>query len=138
MKNIILSAAAILIVMTTANAQTSLMTTVYRHVSDADIMELKDKSVVFTWNEKGARYRAFFTEGGVWQHTLVSYEGGQLQAGVRNLIRRTYSDLPIYYVDEVRTPGENTVYRVQLQDEKKLVIVKVSGDEMEKEVEYRK
>jgi hypothetical protein len=110
----------------------------YRNVTDVDGLALKDKNVVFAWKENGARYRAFFTDKGIWLHTVVSYEEELLPEQVKQLIRSTYTKLPISYVDEVRAPDLNTVYRVQLQDEKKLVILKVAGDEMEKEAEYRR
>src|ERR1700754_1169983 len=107
--------------------------TMYRTVADADCLELKDKNLVFTWSEKGARYRAYYSGKGVWLHTVVSYEEGLLPEKVKHLIRKTYKELPISYVNEVQAPDQNTVYRVQMKDEKKLVIVKVAGDEMEKE-----
>lgn len=154
MKNIIISAASILIVVATASAQgdfaatalphsqaglsTGTGTGLYRDVANAERSELKDKTVLFAWTEKGARYRAFFTSRGVWLNTVVSYEEGLLPARVKTLVRRTYNHLRISYVDEVLLPGQNTVYRIQLQDDTKLVIVKVAGDEIEKEAEYRK
>ncbi|MDP4151232.1 MAG: hypothetical protein Q8927_12005 [Bacteroidota bacterium] len=158
MKNTIITAASILFVMGSANAQNNLVASAHPAASaragaqvihlnsaglatqvdgDVDRSELKDKTVLLSWNEEGARYRAFFTAGGNWLHTLVSYEKDLLPARVRDIVRGTYHDLPIVYVDELRTPDQATVYRVQLQDDKKLVIVKVAGDELEKEAEFR-
>jgi hypothetical protein len=142
MKNIIISAAFLLVVMATASGQTGLMATSLTNAvmsgSGAERSVLKDRTILFAWNEDGAHYKAFFTRGGVWLNTVISYEEGGLPATVKDLIRSRYADLRISFVDEVQTPGQEPVYRVQLQDEKRLVIVKVAGEEMEKEAEYRK
>jgi hypothetical protein len=156
MKNTIISAASMLLVMGTAGAQTSAQNNLVASahpdaqvthlngagiatnvISNVERSELKDKTVLLAWKEDGARYRAFFTAGGTWLHTLVSYEEALLPAKVSALVRGSYHDLRISYVDEVRSPGQTTVYRIQLQDNKKLVIVNVAGDEMEKEAEYK-
>jgi hypothetical protein len=160
MKNTIISAASLLLFVGTASAQNNLVAAVpaatsaaapagaqvihlnsadiaTRVVSDVQRSELKDKTVLLAWNEDGARYRAFFTAGGTWLHTLVSYENALLPAKVGTLVKGTYHNLRISFVDEVRTPGQPTVYRIQLEDNQKLVIVNVAGDEMEKEAEYR-
>jgi hypothetical protein len=157
MKNTIISAASMLLFMGTAGAQNNLVArntpAAATHtdaqvihlnsagiatdaVSDVVRSELKDKTVLLAWNEEGVRYRAFFTAGGTWLHTLVSYEQALLPSSVRALVRGAWHELRISYVDEVRTPGQATVYRVQLTDDKKLVIVKVAGNEIEKEAEY--
>jgi hypothetical protein len=164
MKKIFISAATMLIVMAGAHAQSGLLVAafpatadvanasfvnkhkhaftnwaaMYQGVTAVDGSELKNKGVVFTWNEDGAWFRAFYTGGGTWLHTVRSYTEAGLPAAVKDRVRSVYYDLRISFVDEVRTPGQNTVYRVQLQNDEKMIIIKVNDDEMEKEAEYEK
>jgi hypothetical protein len=99
---------------------------------------LKDKSIVFRFYSNGKLYMAFFSKNGGWLHTVCSYEEPYLPSAVRNLVKGGYPGLKITYVDEVQTPGLEPVYRVQMQDEKKIVIVKVSGEEMEVDQAFEK
>jgi hypothetical protein len=103
----------------------------YKGITAMDTYPLKDKSILFRFYSNGKLYKAFFSKSGVWLHTVCSYEEAGLPREVRSLVKRTYYDLAITFVDEVETPGADPVYRVQLQDDKKIVIVKVCGDEME-------
>jgi hypothetical protein len=110
----------------------------YKDVSSTTSYTLKDKSILVRFSSNGKLFMAFFTNSGVWLHTVCSYEEPYLPSAVRNLVKRGYPGLKITYVDEVQTPGLEPVYRVQMQDEKKIVIVKVSGDEMEVDQEFEK
>jgi len=110
----------------------------YKVVRSTESYTLKDKSILIRFYNNGKLYKAFFSNSGVWLHTVCSYEEPYLPSAVRDLVKRTYSNLKITFVDEVQTPGMEPVYRVQLQDDKKIVIVKVSGDEMEVDQEFDK
>lgn len=104
----------------------------------ADGVVLADKTILFRFSEGGISYKAFFGRSGVWLHTVASYEGALLPAGVRSLVRGAYYDLRITYVDEVQTPGKPPVYQIQLQDAKTLAVVRVEDGEMEMEREWQK
>ncbi len=110
----------------------------YQGIETVDVSELSDKSVLARWREGSTRYSAFFTPGGIWLRTVVSYEETGLPRLVRERVRTAYPDLRIAYVDEVRSPGLENVYRVQLEDDKQLVILVVTGDDMVKDREYVK
>jgi len=110
----------------------------YKDVIPTDWSILTDKSVKFEFADRGMKTRVFYTAGGVWLYTVVSYEEGFLSKDVRDVVKRAYYDMAITYVDEVRSPGADPVYRVQLQNSDRLVIVKVRGDEMEVERELFK
>ena len=110
----------------------------YKSVSSTESYILKDQSILIRFQSNGKLYKAFFNNSGVWMHTVCSYEEPYLPSAVRDLVKRTYSNLKITFVDEIQTPGLEPVYRVQLQDDKKIVIVKVCGDEMEVDQEFER
>jgi|GEM_PF-1137486 len=110
----------------------------YKDVIATESYTLKDKSILIRFYNNGKLYKAFFTNSGVWMHTVCSYEEPYLPSSVRNLVKGTYTNLKITFVDEIQTPGLEPVYRVQLQDDKKIVIVKVCGDEMEVDQKFEK
>jgi hypothetical protein len=164
MKTIMISAACMLVVSAAVHGQTGLINTtlpvtammaranfaseyrhvyrswsaMYRGVEAVDVSQLSDRSVLARWREGNTRYSAFFTPGGVWLRTVVSYEETGLPMPVRDRVRTAYPDLRISYVDEVRSPGRENVYRVQVQDDRQLIILVVTGDDMVKDREYVK
>lgn len=107
-------------------------------VGIVDGTQLKDKTVLVRWKEGSAKYAAFFSVGGSLLRTIVSYETDGLPQSVRERVRSNYPDLRISYVNEVRTPGQDNVYRVQLEDDKQLVIIRVNEDDMVEDRRYAK
>jgi hypothetical protein len=103
-----------------------------------DGTQLKDRTVLVRWKEGCAKYAAFFSVGGSLLRTVISYETDGLPTQVRDRVRSNYPDLRISYVNEVRTPGQDNVYRVQLEDDKQLVIMRATEDEMVEDQRYAK
>jgi hypothetical protein len=139
MKKIIIVFAAVVLV-TTANAQTRVST--YTHAAMATgafPTRLSDSSILLRFSDKGIAFKVFYSPSGEWLHTVLSYDKRTLlPAEVQASITRAYPELNVSYVDEVQRPDESPVYRIQLQDDKRLVIVKVQEGEMETETALRK
>jgi hypothetical protein len=139
MKKIIIVFAAVIMVMA-ANAQTGLMT--YTHAAIAAGVfpsRLSDNSILLRFSDKGVAVKIFYSPTGEWLHTVLSYDKESLlPAAVAASIRKAYPGLRITFVDEVQTPDESPVYRIQLQDEKRLIIAKVQEGEMETESAWQK
>jgi hypothetical protein len=145
-KLIISSVATLLLGLTATYAQNDLVmndrstrsVNMYKHADPKEGRELKDKSILFQFYDNGKLTKSFYSKAGEWLYTVSSYEEALLPAAVRSRVKRVYYDLAITFVDEVRAPGAGPVYRVQLQDDKKILIVKVSEDEIEVDKEYQK
>jgi hypothetical protein len=139
MKKIIIVFAAVVLVMT-AHAQTGVST--YTHAaigSGAFPTRLSDNSILLRFSDKGIVFKVFYSPSGEWLHTVASYDkGALLPADVRASITKAFPALAVSYVDEVQNPDEPPVYRIQLQDDKQLVIVKVKEGEMETEAALQK
>jgi hypothetical protein len=139
MKKIIIISAAVLLVMG-ANAQTGLLT--YTHaamVAGSFPTRLSDNSILLRFSDKGVAFKVFYSPAGEWQHTVLSYDKASLlPAAVSASITSAYPELTVTYVDEVQSPDDSPVYRIQLQDDKRLVIVKVKEGEMQTEAALRK
>jgi len=138
MKNLIICV-AILLAGLGAGAQNSLVTHIAATCppSGADVTELSDHSILIRYTQNDIRYRAFYDKNGTWLHTVASYGGTSLPASVRGLIKTSWYNWNITYVDEVQTPGLSPVYRVQLKRNGRLVILRVSDEEMATEEELR-
>jgi hypothetical protein len=139
MKKIIIVFAAVVLV-TTANAQTGVST--YTHAAMATgafPTRLSDNSILLRFSDKGIAFKVFYSPSGEWMHSVLSYDkSALLPADVRASITKAFPGLAVSYVDEVQRPDESPVYRIQLQDDKRLVIVKVQEGEMETETALRK
>lgn len=85
----------------------------------------KGFSVYFT--NEGFKVRAYYDRKGYWQASLKYGDESQLPHFIRDVVKRTYYDLAITFVDIIQVP-EQTVYVVHLEDQKSFKIVRVSED----------
>jgi hypothetical protein len=138
MKQVIFSIMILLIGVIAANAQNratySLLPAATR-MAGANVTILKDKEIVVRFAEKGISYKIFYDRSGAWQHTVSSYGEEGLPAAVRDQVKSVYHQWNISFVDEVDGPESDPVYRIQLHRDNRLLIVKLSGDQMETEKE---
>ena len=97
-------------------------------VTDAD--ELTDRGLLIRFADSRGRYKAYFSKGGAWTFTVVSYDEKGLPTDVRKEVRSIYYDYQITYVDEVRMPMADPIYRVQLTNGQRTLIVQVNEGEL--------
>jgi hypothetical protein len=93
---------------------------------------------LYRYASDGIVYKEYYNNHGRWLHTVLSYAGGQLPSSIRDRISAKHDDYSISWVDEIRSPGQLPVYRVELNSCKKLLIVQVNDSEMAQEAEYEK
>ena len=126
MKKILIIFAAVILV-TAANAQTGLLTYTHAAIAAGSFpTRLSDNTILLRFSDKGVAFKVFYSPSGEWLHTVASYDNGALlPAEVAAPVTKAYPGLHVSYVDEVQSPDESTVYRIQLQDEKRLIIVNV-------------
>jgi hypothetical protein len=110
----------------------------YRSNSGISIDALKDKSLLFRWKENNNAYMAFYDEKGMWTATVVSYEEAGLPKWVVAKLMRFYPQHRISFVNELRFPDRDPVYRVQLENAETLVILQVVDDSIVQERQLRK
>jgi hypothetical protein len=110
----------------------------YKGIDDALWMQLKEGGFVCEFTDKMILSRVIYNSKGNWVHTIAGYGGDKLAKEVRSMVRSTYYDYDITYVDEIDLPGNKKVYLIHLQDEKSIKIIRICNDEMEMIEEYEK
>ena len=79
----------------------------------------------------GTLNRSYYDINGRWQCTIATYQEPQLPKSIRQIVKQVYYDYAISYVNEISLAENRTVYVVQVQDEKKLKILRIADDQME-------
>jgi hypothetical protein len=103
----------------------------YSSAVDANWQPVKEGGWQVFFIADSIRCRALYSKRGNWLFTLRSYNENRLPRDVRSIVRSTYYDYAITYIDEVSAPGQATTYLVQIQDEKGIKILQVADGEME-------
>ncbi|HMI61420.1 MAG TPA: hypothetical protein VK518_10935 [Puia sp.] len=110
----------------------------YKGIGDAQWIQLKEGGFVCEFTDKMILSRVIYDKKGNWLHTIAGYGGDKLAKDKRAMVRSTYYDYDITYVDEIDLPGNKKVYLIHLQDEKSIKIIRICNDEMEMIEEYEK
>jgi hypothetical protein len=92
---------------------------------------LMDKGFCAYFTQDGRKVRAYYDTRGHWQASIKYCDETQLPHFIRDVVKRTYYDLAITFVNIIEVP-DHTAYLVHLEDKKTLKIVRVNEDgEME-------
>jgi len=75
----------------------------------------------------GIKARVYYDLRGHWQGSLKYCDESQLPHFIRDVVKRTYYDFAITFVNIVEVP-EHTAYLVHLEDKKTLKIVRVNEE----------
>jgi hypothetical protein len=76
-------------------------------------------------------YRVDYDKKGNWLHTMRTYDEDKLPPDVRHLVKSSYYDYNITFVQEIEIPREPFTYVVHLEGKTKLIILRVSNGEMD-------
>jgi len=110
----------------------------YKGASGVEWGQLKEGGFVCRFMYDGKLERAYYDKRGNWLSTVAGYTGSRLPAEIRKMVRSVYYDHTILYAHEVVMAGSDPVYLVQVQDEKEIKILRISGGEMEVTAEMEK
>ena len=103
----------------------------YESAVDPEWVTLKDGGYLCRFVIDNVRCRAFYGEKGAWLLTLASYEENKLPRDIRAIVKSSYYDYTISYVDEISVPGHSKVYLVQIEDKTSMKMLRISDGEME-------
>lgn len=103
----------------------------YRNANGAEWMVLKDKNLVCRFYMNNILYRAFYGRNGAWLQTVSGYEADKLDGTVKEMVRSTYRDYDISYVNQIDLPANRIIYLVEVQDNKSIKKIRVADDEMD-------
>ena len=75
----------------------------------------------------GIKNRVYYDKKGHWQYTVKSFQEDKLPKETRSIVRSTYFDYEITFVEEIDS-ADRRVYIVHLEDENSLLNLRVSED----------
>ncbi len=87
--------------------------------------------------QDGIQHRADYDNKGHWKATTRYYSEKQLPKDVRSQVKSVYYDYTITSVQEFTFP-QHHVYLVNMEDEKTILIIRISDGEMDVFKEYKK
>jgi hypothetical protein len=86
-----------------------------------------DKGVSAYFTNDGYKTRAYYDGRGHWQASLTYCDESKLPHFIRDVVKRTYYDLAITFVNIVEVP-DHIVYLIHLEDPKTFKIVRVNEE----------
>jgi hypothetical protein len=86
-----------------------------------------DKGYCVYFTKDGFKVRAYYDKRGSWRASLKYCDESQLPHFIRDIVKRTYYDLAITFVNIVEVP-DHTVYLVHLEDKNTLKVVRVTDE----------
>ena len=88
---------------------------------------LMDKGFSAYFTQDGIKVRAYYDARGYWQASLKDCDEFQIPHFIRDVVKRTYYDLAITFVNIIEVP-DHKAYVVHLEDKKTLKIVRVNEE----------
>jgi hypothetical protein len=102
---------------------------IYQQAFDMDWSSLEGNTLLCRFSMQGIFYRAFYTVGGKWLYTVSSYDAAHLNKDVYDEVKKVYYNSNIVFVNQIDQENAETIYIVEVQDEKSIKKVRVQGDE---------
>lgn len=76
--------------------------------------------------------RAYYSKNGNWLFSVKDMHEAQMPKDVRHLVKSLYVDYSIVFVQEIELSDWNgPIYKIQIQNDKEFLILKVSDGELE-------
>jgi hypothetical protein len=76
-------------------------------------------------------YSVAYDKKGNWLGTIRSYDGKELDKGIKYWVKTRYLDYSVTWVEEVVLQQAEPVYFIHLKSQTKWIELKISGDDME-------
>ena len=103
---------------------------------DAAWYEISD-AYVAKFSSNSVETMVGYAKRGTWLYTIKRYGEKTLPKNVREQVKMQYYDYKISHIDEVHVPGqENSIYIIQLLDDKNFKTLRVCDRDMEIIAEY--
>lgn len=80
--------------------------------------------------------RAFYDNRGNWKFTIAGYTDEKLAHEIHHIVKSTYYDYAINYVNEINFADGKKVYLVQIKDKNSLKIVRIGDGQLDEIEDY--
>src|SRR5436190_21052275 len=109
----------------------------YKHVSDENWYVAPD-AFCASFTADDIKYRVDYDKKGHWLHTIRTYDENKLPRDIRHLVKSSYYDYDITFVQEIEKPSKNFTYIVHLEGKTTLINLRVYDGEMEEWQKFEK
>jgi hypothetical protein len=75
--------------------------------------------------------RVFYDKHGDWEYTLLSYPPSVLPKSVEKLIHGSFGGYRISFANEIRRPGQDPYYVVNIENANHIKVIQVEGDQID-------
>ena len=89
----------------------------YKSISDEKWYEIPD-ALMATFTIKDIDYRDDYDKKGNWLHTMRTYDENKLPADIRHLVKSSYYDYNIMFVQEIENPGKPSLTLFTLKEKR--------------------
>ena len=103
---------------------------IYKNGQDLEWSASKEGGFICRFTEDLITHRAFYDAKGYWICTITGFGGENLSHEIRNIVKSTYFNYGISYVNQIDLPVGKKVYLIQIEDEKNIKTVRVSDEEI--------
>lgn len=111
-------------------------TKTFKKTADVGWFVIKD-GYLAEFKQDGITTKVYYDRKGRWVGNLRGYMEDKLPPNIRHLVKSTYYDYSINYVQEV-TVGTNTVYLVKIEDKTSFKTIRVQDGEMDEMEAFKK
>jgi hypothetical protein len=103
----------------------------YKKIKDPQWSVTQEGGFVARFVYNNATNRAFYDSKGKWLGTISGYNEDKLPASIIKMVKSNYYNYAITYIHELNLANDDTVYLIQIQDEKTIKTIRVSDGESE-------
>jgi hypothetical protein len=75
--------------------------------------------------------RVFYDKRGDWEYTLLSYPPSVLPKSVEKMIHGSFGGYRISFANEIRRPGQDPYYVVNIENANHIKVIQVEGDQID-------
>jgi hypothetical protein len=104
----------------------------YKNAENVSWTKTKD-GFIATFISNDTRYRILYSINGKWSASVKGYHEEKLPFYIRDLVKSTYYDYNIFYIEELETVFSNRVptYIIHIKDKNNIKLIRVFDREME-------
>jgi hypothetical protein len=110
----------------------------YDGVRDVNWFTQDDKNMYCIFHQGDTVNRVFYDKHGYWKYTLMSYPGYDLPQHVKEQVMDNFKCYQIPSVTEIRSNNIEPVFMINIENEDRIKVIKVIGDEFEVQQELEK
>jgi hypothetical protein len=103
----------------------------YAWVQDAAWYTTPGNNLYCFFHQGNIANRVFYDKHGDWEYTLLSYPPSVLPKSVTKMIHGSFGGYQISFVNEIRRPGQDAYYVVNIENDNHIKVIQIEGDQID-------